>query len=181
MVEPIRLSPDDARALIEYNQAVFERYVRQVRRIPRRGAFRPRGIGHESWFETLVHILHVHEVWLVYIVHGKNRDRDLEPLFKDSRRKPSDWTEFAEYSARVWAGVRATARWLTPRFLGRRVRAPWMPGTYTASDGVLQTTFEQAHHLGEIIGSLWQEDREPAEMTWLDTRRPLGRARGRRR
>ena len=43
-----------------------------------------------------------------------------------------------------------------------------MPGRYVVSDGLLQTTFEQAHHLGEIIAALWQDDIEPPPMTWIE-------------
>jgi hypothetical protein len=58
------------------------------------------------------------------------------------------------------------------------VKAFWMPGDYTVRDAILQSTFEQAHHLGEIIGALWQDDRKPPDMTWIDVRRsPRKRAR----
>ncbi len=140
----------------------------------------PRGIGHESLFDTLVHILNVHEVWLVYIVRGHNSDKELEPLFNDPSRHPKNWKGFDTYSRRVWAGVDETLEGLTPRDLERPVKAFWMPGRYTLGDALVQTTFEQAHHLGEIIGALWQDDLEPPEMTWLDTNRALAARRRRR-
>ena len=31
-------------------------------------------------------------------------------------------------------------------------------------------TFEQAHHLAELIALLKQQDIEPPEMTWIDVR-----------
>ncbi len=37
-------------------------------------------------------------------------------------------------------------------------------------DALLQVTFEQAHHLGELIALFWQQDVEPPEMTWIDVR-----------
>ena len=37
-------------------------------------------------------------------------------------------------------------------------------------DALLQVTFEQAHHTGELIALLWQIDVEPPEMTWIDVR-----------
>jgi hypothetical protein len=60
---------------------------------------------------------------------------------------------------------------LTDRELHRTVRAPWMPGRYTVADALLQTTFEEAHHLGEIIGALWQENRPSPDMTWIEVGR----------
>ena len=174
----LRFGPGDARAVIAYDRVVFERFVRRVARLPARGAFRRREIGHQTFFATLVHILNVHEVWLVYIARG--RAGELDTLFADTSRHPSDWTGFRSYATRVWAGVEATGCTLTARQLGRRVRAPWMPGVYTVRDALLQTTLEQAHHLGEIIGALWQRDLAPPEMTWIDTRRETANPRRRR-
>ena len=179
MATPLKFSLDDARAIFAYDRAVFDRFVRRVRALPGREATRPRGIGHESLFATLVHILHVHEVWHAYIVRGRNSDEELEALFNDPRRKPKNWKEFDAYAARVWAEVDATYTNLASGRLGRKVKAFWMPGSYTVRDAVLQSTFEEAHHLGEVIGALWQDDRKPPDMTWIDVRRPTRRARRR--
>jgi uncharacterized damage-inducible protein DinB len=175
MPERLTFSRRDARAIFEYDRAVFERFVRRVRRLPGKEATRRRGIGHESLFETLVHILHVHEVWHVYIVRGRSSDRELGALFEDPRRQPKTWKEFDAYAERVWAGIDETLRELTPRALGRTLKAFWMPGKYTVRDAILQTTLEEAHHLGEIIGALWQDDRKPPDMTWIDVRRSFAR------
>ncbi len=166
-------SPGDARAIVEYNHAVFDRFVRRVRRLPGNAATRPRGIGHESLFDTLVHILNVQEVWLVYIARGRDTDDELEPLFEDARRHPKDWKAFNRYAKRVWHGIGETLERETSKTLGRRLKAFWMPGRYTVRDALFQATIEQAHHLGEIIGALWQDDLKPPEMTWIDTRREL--------
>lgn len=173
MARPIRFSAEDARAITEYNRAVFERFARRARRLPGRAATRRRGIGHETLFGTLVHVLNVQEVWLVHIVRGRSSDAELRALFADPVRKPTDWKGLDRYARRVWEGAEATARELTPRTLSRPVHVFWMPGRYTVRDAFLQVTLEEAHHLGEIIGALWQDDREPPAMTWLDVRRSL--------
>lgn len=172
MTESLGFSPRDARAIVEYDRAVFERFAGRVRRLPGKAATRRRGIGHESLLRTLVHILNVHEVWLTYIVRGRNSDRELETLFADPTRHPENWRGFADYSARVWSDVEETLNGWTPRSLGRTVKVFWMPGRYTVRDAVMQTSIEQAHHLGEIIGALWQDDKSPPDMTWIDVRRP---------
>jgi len=174
-------SRSDAEAILAYDRAVFDRFVRRVRRLSWKEATRPRGIGHESLFHTLVHILNVHEVWLAYIVRGRNSDRELEPLFDDAGRHPTNWKQFDAYAERVWSELDATAATLTPPMLARRVSAFWMRGRYTVRDALLQTSFEEAHHLGEIIGALWQDDRAPPEMTWLDVGRGAPPRRTRRR
>jgi len=177
MAAPLALSVSDVRTILAYDRAVFDRYVRRVRRLSGAAARRKRGIGHESLFATLVHILNVREVWLVYIVRGRTSDAELEKLFHDPARRPKDWRGFDAYRRRVERAIEATVRGWTPRDLGRRVSVFWMPGQYTVRDAVLQVTFEEAHHLGEIIGALWQDDVEPPAMTWLD----LARAAARRR
>jgi len=179
--DTLHFTVGDARAIFEYNRAVFDRFVRRVRALPRRATMRKRGIGHESLFATLVHILNVHEVWHVYIVWGRTSDAELEALFADRTRKPRSWKEFNAYSKRVWAGVDRTMHRLTSRDLGRKVKVFWMPGEYTVRDAVFQSTVEQAHHLGEVIGALWQDDREPPDMTWIDVRRSLAQRRRARR
>jgi uncharacterized damage-inducible protein DinB len=139
-----------------------------------RAARRRREIGHQSYFDTLVHILNVHEVWLGYILPGRGSDAELERLFADRSRHPTDWRGFATYARRVWALGHAYLARATPAALARPARAFWMPGRYSASDALWQVSFEEAHHLGEIIGALWQRDIEPPAMTWIDN------ARGRR-
>jgi len=162
----VPLSTGAARTLFRYNRNVFDRFVARVERLPATASRRSRGIGHLSLFDTLVHILNVHEAWVGYILPGKVRS--LPARFRAPDRHPKDWAGFHVYSTRVWSEVDRYLAALTEQELRRTVRAPWMPGQYTASDALLQTTFEEAHHLGEIIGALWQDDRAPPDMTWID-------------
>jgi uncharacterized damage-inducible protein DinB len=158
-----------ARELLDYDRALFERYERKVRALPKKGAFQNCEIGHLSPFATLVHVLNVHQVWLDYIVAG--RQKELARLFSDPKRHPTTWRGFDAYRDAVWKAEAAFARRLTEEALSRQVRAPWMPGRYTLGDAILQTSFEEAHHLGEIIGVLHQQDRRPPDMTWIQLRR----------
>ena len=168
----VHLTPAQARRIYAYNFRVFDRFVRRVKRLPWRAVRRRRGVGHESIFDTLVHILNVQEVWLAYIAQGA-QEADLERLFQDRSRHPSNWREFAAYHRRVRTSLERYLGRLTPRELAKPIRVFWMPGEYDVSEGILQTTFETAHHLGEIIGVLWQDDLPPPEMTWI----MVGRAR----
>ncbi len=164
---PELLTPAQARRVYAYNEEVFGRFVRRLRGRSWRSVRRKREIGHQSLFDTLVHILNVHEVWVGYILRGRTSDEELQRLFDDPARHPSDWKGFRAYNDRVWATVHDYLGKATPRGLSQPVKVFWMPGRYVASDGLLQATFEQAHHLGEIIGALWQDDVEPPEMTWV--------------
>lgn len=167
------LTPAQARRMFAYNDRVFHRYVRRIRALPWAEATRHREIGHQTLFDTLVHILNVQEVWISYILQGKGSDAELGPLFQEPGRHPRDWKGFQAYDHRVWRQVHSYLDRLNPRDLARPVRAFWMPGRYAVSDGLWQATLEQAHHLGEIIGAFWQQDVEPPAMTWIQVGRGL--------
>ena len=126
------ITVDTARRLTAYNAQVFARYVRAARRLPWRVASANRGTGHLSIFRTLVHILNVHEVWMLYIVQG--RMGEIKDLFLQTARKPTSWEGFEPYAQRVWAGLDDYVATLTPSELSKSVKAPWMPGRYTTGD-----------------------------------------------
>ena len=169
------LTPAQAREIVRYNRRVFDRYVRRLRALPRRRATRNRETGHLTWIGTFSHILNVHEAWMLYLVPG--RKKELFQRFQDADRHPKRWPELVRYARLVFDGIDRWSRSVTPAELARPVQAPWMPGEYSVSDALMQTTLEQAHHLGEIIGTLWQDDTNPPTMTWIElTRPPLGRA-----
>ncbi len=153
------------RRLVAYNRKVFERFEEAARRRGWKEAVANREIGHLSVKNTLVHILNVHEAWLVAVAQGR------WSVFDEPARRPAEvrsWKELRSYRDRVWAGEDALLARLSERGLRRRVRAPWMPGTYTLHDAFFQVAFEEAHHLGEIIGVYHQADRNPPTMTWIE-------------
>jgi len=172
--EALLLSPRDARAIFTYNRAVFDRFVRRLSRLPWKTVSAERQTGHHTLFETLVHILHVQEAWLAYIVPG--RGKELSTRFREADRRPTTWRGFRTYSDRVWSETEAVVRSLSARDLRRTVKAPCMPGRYTVADALLQTTVEEAHHLGEVIGALWQEDLASPAMTWIEVHRTPSRS-----
>jgi uncharacterized damage-inducible protein DinB len=150
--------------LVTYDNRTFERFERGLQRRGWAEATRDRGIGHGSFKDTLVHILNVHEAWRVAIAQGK------WDLFDHPERRASNvrsWSDLRRYRTRVWAAIDPLMDSLTEAGLRRRVKAPWMPGRYTLSDAFFQSSFEQAHHLGEIVGASWQADRAPPQMMWL--------------
>ncbi len=117
---------------------------------------------------TLTHILNVQESGLLYIV--PRRQREIDALGQDPGRAPKDWKEFDAYASRVWDGIEARLPTLTEKELQRRVKAFWMPGRTTVRDAILQISFEEAHHIGELIGAMWRLNIEPPAMTWIELR-----------
>jgi uncharacterized damage-inducible protein DinB len=163
----------DVRRLYAYNWSVYDAYLDRMERLPWKLATQDLGSGHRSFKDTMVHILNVHDVWLNYVVPGRMRE-----LERAKGRQPNEirsWTEVRAYRDRVRAGIDPFLRRLRAADLRRPVKAPWMPGRYTLEDVFLQTTLEQAHHLGEVIALLWQREIEPPDMTWIDIRRGAAR------
>lgn len=153
------------RRLVRYDRRAFASFERSARRLGWKRATANREIGHRTIKDTLVHILNVHEVWLV----AAAQDR-WDEVFQNPRRRPKEVRSFADlaaYRRSVEKAIDPLLARLTDRGLSRRVRVPWMSGRYTLEDAFYQTSFEQAHHLGEIIAAYWQEDRTPPQMMWI--------------
>lgn len=152
------------RRLAEFDRRSFASFERSVRRLGWKFASARRETGHPSVKDTLVHVLNVREAWLVAAA-GKRWE-----VFDAPGRRPAEIGSFAQLAAyrhRVWEPVDVLLDRLTERGLDGRVRVPWMPGRYTLEDAFFQASFEQAHHLGEVIAIYWQEDRTPPQMMWV--------------
>jgi uncharacterized damage-inducible protein DinB len=174
------LTVDSAHRILDYDAALYARFVTRIRRLPKAVAFEEREIGHHTLFGTLVHILHVREAWLKFVILDRGQNEDA--FFNRPERTPTDWKGFDRYAPTVWAAHAEFRRALTPRVLNAPAKAWWMKGRYTVGDAVLQVSYEEAHHIGEIIGALWQKDLAPPNMTWIEvTRPPPGKAPRRKR
>lgn len=150
--------------LVAYDRKTFETYERGIKRGGWAEAVKERGIGHHSFKDTLVHILNVHEVWLVAVPTEKWEVFD-DPIRRKANVK--SWGDLARYRRKVWKGIDELMAGLTEAKLKRRVAVDWFKGRYTLEDAFFQTSFEQAHHLGEIIGAYWQMDKAPPQMMWI--------------
>jgi len=153
------------RRLSRYDRRAFESFERSARRLGWKAATQNHEIGHRTIKDTLVHILNVHEIWLV----AAAQDRWDEVLANPGRRPQavSSFADLGTYRRTVWRGTDRLLGSLTDRALGRRVQVPWMPGRYSLADAFHQVSYEQAHHLGEVIAAYWQQDRTPPQMMWI--------------
>lgn len=159
-------SPEFYRRLFEYNRRVLERYIERNYQMGRKAASKDRGIGIGSYHDTLAHILRVHDAWLNYVVPG-----DFEGLHASHREFVKEFRtlDLRQFQRKSWKGIDLYLSRVTPRELLRVVRAPWMPGRYTVGDVLVQCSFEQAHHLGELIGASWRENKASPQMMWIPT------------
>jgi uncharacterized damage-inducible protein DinB len=167
------LTVADVRRLFAYNRRVLDEYLKALGRLPWKTVTRNRGVGHHSMKDTFLHILQVHEIWHRYVVPGRMK----EVSNRTDPYKLQSWKAIRLYADEVWRAIDRELDRLTENKLRARVKAPWMPGRYTVEDACLQTTFEQAHHLGELIALFWQRDWEPPEMTWIMTQNKILRRR----
>jgi uncharacterized damage-inducible protein DinB len=153
------------RRLVTYDQRAFDSFERAVRRLGWKKATVNHETAQRTIKDTLVHILNVHEAWLV----AAAQDRWEEVRANPNRRPEAvrSFVDLARYRAHVWKGVDGLVANLTDRRLAQRVKVPWMDGRYTLEDAFYQASFEQAHHLGEVIAVLWQMDRTPPQMMWI--------------
>ncbi len=157
---------DDFRKIYAYNRQVLEVFCRRLERLPWSTVSKDRGVTWHSMAGVFNHVLGVYDGWLNFVVQGESADDEAH------RRRWDALTSMAELRAfleRLWPGVQHLLDGLTDASLRRSVRAPWQPQACSLEDALMQVTLEQAHHTGEIIAMLWQEDLPPPEMTWLGT------------
>ncbi|MDA4123181.1 MAG: DinB family protein [Thaumarchaeota archaeon] len=152
--------------LMAYDRRAFEAFERGATRLGWAEAVKNREIGHLSIKDTLVHILNVHDSLLIAVAQGKRE------VWKDPARKRENiksWGDLRRYRERVWRGIDDLTAGLTDAKLQRAAKVPWFSGRYTLEDVIFQSSFEQAHHLGEIIGAYWQMEKSPPQMMFIPT------------
>ncbi len=160
------IGPDDYRRIFAYNRQVLEAFTRKLERLPWAVVSKEREAGWHSMAGTLNHIVRVYDGWVNYVIQGTIADERM------MRRSWSSLTSMKEVRAsleKTWAGIEPYMDRLTERELRRMVRAEWQPKACPVADALMQVTLEQAHHVGEIIAMLWEDDLRPPEMTWLGT------------
>lgn len=163
---------DTVREVLDFDRRVLDRFIAKAGRLQGDAATRRRGSGHETIRATLLHLLQVRDGWLNVVAQGRVHEFDTTfhpPRDQDLR----SWSDLEAYRDRVWAGVEEFFGSLSEADLRRPVKAPWMAGEYTLRDAFFQVSYEEAHHLGEVIALMWQIDSIPPAMTWIEIRRDL--------
>ncbi|MHB1907627.1 MAG: DinB family protein [Nitrososphaerales archaeon] len=157
------------RRLFRYNKKILDEYFRALSKLPWKTVSKNMESGHYSMKETFVHILTAYNGWLNYNLYGRSKD-----IPHTTEHNPDNYhsmKQIGRFKDKVWTGVEKMLSNLDDKMLQKRLKAPWLPGSYKLGDVMLQASFEEAHHIGEIIAMLWQLDIEPPEMTWMMTTR----------
>ncbi|TLZ53292.1 MAG: DinB family protein [Methanobacteriota archaeon] len=159
------MSVADFQSIYAYNWQVLRDYAAALSKLPETELTKNREATHESLKNIFHHILSVHDGWLNVTVQRASADPVVREMDFDEVRSMDVLRDYMEKIIKKEEGFFVT---LSDRDLGRPVQPEWKTRPHALRDALLQVTFEQAHHLGELIALFWQMDVEPPEMTWID-------------
>src|SRR5881396_2475153 len=157
----------DFRSIYQYNWQVLRDYGEALAKLPREELVKNREATHGSMKNIFHHILSVHDGWLNVAAQGTSADPAMREKDFDEVLSMDPLRAYLEEIIAKEASFLASLR---DKDLGRRVKPEWKERSHPLQDALMQVTFEQAHHIGELIALFWQSDVEPPEMTWIDVR-----------
>jgi len=157
------MNVDDFRRIFKYNQRVLHSFLETLDKLPPETVSKNFEASHNSIKDIFTHILIVYDGWLN---HARKGETSGVPEFEFNKAFQSMDT-MRRYMEHVETGVDALLRDLNDSMLASRIKVDWFEKEQSLADVLMQVTIEQAHHLGEIIALLWQNNIEPPEMTWI--------------
>ncbi len=158
---------NDLRELYRYNWRVLRDFGDALSKLPPEALLKDREATYGSMKNIFHHILSVHDGWLNVTAQGASADPAMREKDFD---EVESMDELRAYLEKIIAKEERFLSTLKDKDLGRGVQPEWKTRPHPLRDALLQVTFEQAHHLGELIALFWQQDIEPPEMTWIDVR-----------
>ncbi len=154
----------DYRRIFNYNEKVLRAFFDTLSKLPWETVTKNVESAHYSMKNTFVHILSVYNGWINYNAVGRSNEISWE---EHDYNNYHSMEQVRDFMLKVLEGVNVFLKGLDDNALSKKVTAPWLEGEHELGDVLMQVTFEQAHHLGEIIALLWQANTEPPEMTWI--------------
>jgi uncharacterized damage-inducible protein DinB len=158
----------DFRDLYAYNWQVLRDFCDGLSKLPEDALLKDREATHGSMKNIFFHLLGVHDGWLNVAAQGSSADPKIYEL--DDFDAVRSMAVLRGYMEKIIAKEQAFFAKLSDKDLERPVQPSWKKRPHPLRDGLMQVTFEQAHHTGELIALFWQQDIEPPEMTWIDVR-----------
>ena len=155
----------DFRSIYAYNWRTLRDYCEALSKLPKGQLVKDREATYGSMKNIFHHILSVHDGWLNVTAQGASADPEMRE--KDFDEVPS-MDDLRGYLEAIIAKEGRFLKTLKDKDLDRGIQPEWKTRPWPLRDAFLQVTFEQAHHLGELIALFWQQDIEPPEMTWID-------------
>ena len=155
----------DSKILFEYSQALRDRYLEQLAKLPWEEVVKSRGGSFDSLRDIFLHTVDAEDRLVNYVILERTEDwiSQSPDMFRDldSIRKRAEEVE---------SKVKAYVGKLTQAELERKVNMPrrGMPSiSVRVEDVLVHAALENIHHFGELIALFWQIDVEPPHMGWI--------------
>jgi uncharacterized damage-inducible protein DinB len=156
----------DPRNLFEYSQALRNRYLEQIAKLPWEEVIKSRGASFDSLRNILLHTIDAEDRLVNYVIPGRTKDW--------VSRNPDDFRDIDSVGKRLKEVESKTKTYVTridSAELERKVELPRL-GTPSilirVEDILVAAALENIHHFGELIALLWQMDIEPPHMGWIN-------------
>ena len=140
--------------LIEYNHVVRGLYLDAMNKITWGQVVEPRGLSFDSMRNVFLHLTHVEDRWINYIIPGRFKewlDLDFE-TFKDIE-------SLQKYALQVKSKTEIYIKTLSINELSRQIAGPWAdkPSTIiSVKTALTHMVMEDMIHYGELSAALWQ-------------------------
>jgi uncharacterized damage-inducible protein DinB len=152
----------DIRALFEYNWISRRRFLDALAKLPWKEFVEDRGASFNSMRNIFLHSLEAEQGWLRHLARG----RIGEWPSHDYDRDFNSMEVVEDYMDEVEAESRAYLAKLGPRDLGKRFQLG--ESRINVEDVLMHVVEEEIHHRGELLCLMWQIDREPPYISYID-------------
>lgn len=162
MLDVIRM---DAKSLFEYSQALRNRYLEQIAKLPWEEIVKSRGASFDSIRNIFLHTVDAEDRLVNYVIFGRIKEW--------IQRNPDEFRDInsiRKHAKEVESKAEAYVSKVAPSELERKVEMPrsGMPTvTVRVEDILVHAALENIHHFGELIALLWQINVEPPHMGWI--------------
>ncbi len=156
----------DSKVLFAYSQALRDRYLDQLAKLPWEEVVKSRGGSFDSLRDIFLHTVDAEDRLVNYVIPGRT-----ENWVSHSPSEFRDMDSIRKRAEEVESKSRAYVTRLIPEDLDKKVEMPrrGMPTvSVRAEDVLIHAALENIHHFGELIGLLWQIDVEPPHMGWIN-------------
>jgi uncharacterized damage-inducible protein DinB len=155
----------DSKILFEYSQALRDRYLEQLAKLPWEEVVKSRGGSFDSLRDIFLHTVDAEDRLVNYVILGRTAD-----WVSQSPTEFHDMDSISKRVKEVESKAKACVAKLNASELERKVEMPrrGMPSVSVRVEDVLvHAALENMHHFGELIALLWQIDVEPPHMGWI--------------
>jgi uncharacterized damage-inducible protein DinB len=155
----------DAKSLFEYSQALRNRYLEQIAKLPWEEIVKSRGASFDSIRNIFLHTVDAEDRLVNCVITGRTKEW--------VQRNPDGFRDLASIRKRakeVESRTEAYVSKVAPSELERKVEMPRtgvLAMTVRVEDILVHSALENIHYFGELIALLWQIDVEPPHMGWI--------------